>query len=67
MRCAHRSGLRVKDLVLQQMASAEAVLSPDERELGVALVDIGGGTTDIAVFSEGAIQHTSVIPVGEIS
>lgn len=64
VRCAHRSGLRVRDLVLQQMASAEAVLSPDERELGVALVDIGGGTTDIAVFSEGAIQHTSVISVG---
>jgi cell division protein FtsA len=64
VRCAHRSGLRVNDLVLQQMASAEAVLSSDEKELGVALVDIGGGTTDIAVFSEGSIQHTSVIPVG---
>ncbi|MBI5569248.1 MAG: cell division protein FtsA [Desulfomonile tiedjei] len=64
VRCALRSGLRVSDLVLQQMAAAEAVLSPDERELGVALVDIGGGTTDIAVFSEGAILHTSVISVG---
>jgi cell division protein FtsA len=64
VRCAHRSGLRVNDLVLQQMASAESVLAPDERELGVALVDIGGGTTDIAVFSEGSIQHTAVIPVG---
>jgi cell division protein FtsA len=64
VRCAHRSGLRVYDLVLQQIASAEAVLSPDERELGVGLVDIGGGTTDLAVFSEGAIQHTSVLPVG---
>jgi len=64
IRCAHRSGLRVHDLVLQQIASAEAVLSPDERELGVALVDIGGGTTDLAVFSEGSIQHTSVLPVG---
>ena len=64
VRCAHRSGLRVHDLVLQQMASAEAVLSPDERELGVALVDIGGGTTDVAVFAEGSIQHTCVIPVG---
>jgi cell division protein FtsA len=64
VRCAHRSGLRVRDLVLQQMASAEAVLSPDEKEIGVALVDIGGGTTDIAVFAEGAIQHTSVISVG---
>jgi len=62
--CAHRSGLKVHDLVLQQMASAEAVLSLDERELGAVLVDIGGGTTDIAVFGEGSIQHTSVIPVG---
>lgn len=64
IRCANRSGMRVHDLVLQQMASAEAVLSPDEKELGVCLVDIGGGTTDIAVFAEGAIQHTTVIPVG---
>ncbi|MCG8511535.1 MAG: cell division protein FtsA, partial [Rhodospirillales bacterium] len=64
VRCAHRSALRVSDLVLQQMASAEAVLSPDEKELGVALLDIGGGTTDLAVFSEGAIQHTAVISVG---
>lgn len=64
IRCALRSGLKVNDLVLQQMAAAEAVLSPDEKELGVALVDIGGGTTDIAVFSEGAIQYTSVISVG---
>lgn len=64
VRCAHRSGLRVHDLVLQQMAAAEAVLSSDEKELGVVLVDIGGGTTDIAVFSEGAIQYTAVIPVG---
>lgn len=63
-RCAHRSGLKVNDLILQQMASAEAVLSADEKELGVALVDIGGGTTDIAVFSDGSIQHTSVISVG---
>ncbi|MFC1834502.1 cell division protein FtsA [Thermodesulfobacteriota bacterium] len=63
-RCADKSGLRVNELVLQQMASAEAVLSSDEKELGVALVDIGGGTTDIAVFLDGAIQHTSVIPVG---
>jgi len=54
----------VHNLVLQQMASAEAVLSSDERELGVAIVDIGGGTTDLAVFFEGAIQHTSVLPVG---
>jgi len=64
IRCAHRSGLRVNDLVLQQMAAAEAVLSSDEKELGVALVDIGGGTTDIAVFAEGAVQYTAVLPVG---
>jgi cell division protein FtsA len=64
IRCAHKSGLRVNDLILQQMAAAEAVLSPDEKELGVALVDIGGGTTDIAVFAEGSIQHTAVISVG---
>ncbi len=64
VRCCHRSGLRVDDLVLQQMASAEAVLSPDEKELGVCLVDVGGGTTDIAVFMEGAVQHTAVISVG---
>jgi len=64
VRCAHRSGLKVNELVLQQMAAAEAVLLPDEKELGVALVDIGGGTTDIAVFADGAIQHTAVISVG---
>ncbi|MEJ2716059.1 MAG: cell division protein FtsA [Deltaproteobacteria bacterium] len=64
VRCAHRSGLRVEDMVLQQMACAEAVLSPDEKELGVAVVDIGGGTTDLAVFAEGSILHTSVIAVG---
>lgn len=64
IRCAHRSGLTVNDLILQQMASSEAVLSSDEKELGVALIDIGGGTTDIAVFFEGSIQHTAVIPVG---
>lgn len=64
VRCAHRSGLKVNDLVLQQMASSEAVLSSDEKELGVALVDIGGGTTDMAVFADGSIQYTSVISVG---
>ena len=64
VRCTHRSGLRVQDLVLQQIAAAEAVLSPDEKELGVALVDVGGGTTDVAVFVEGAIRHTAVISVG---
>jgi len=64
VRCTHRSGLRVQDLVLQQIAAAEAVLSQDERELGVALIDIGGGTTDLAVFAEGAIRHTTVLSLG---
>jgi cell division protein FtsA len=64
VRCAHRAGLRVDELVLQQMASAEAVLSPDEKELGVAVVDIGGGTTDMAVFIDGAVQHTAIMVVG---
>jgi cell division protein FtsA len=64
VRCADRGGLQVDELVLQQLAAAEAVLSPDERELGVTLVDIGGGTTDIAVFIDGAIYHTAVISVG---
>jgi cell division protein FtsA len=63
-RCAQRCGLKVEDIVLEQLASANAVLSEDEKELGVALVDIGGGTTDIAIFSNGSIQHSSVIPIG---
>jgi cell division protein FtsA len=64
IKCANRTGLNVADIVLQQLASAEAVLSEEERELGVALVDVGGGTTDIAVFHRGAIVHTAVIVVG---
>lgn len=64
IKCANRTGLNVSDIVLQQLASAEAVLSEEEKELGVALVDIGGGTTDIAVFHRGAIVHTAVIAVG---
>ena len=63
MKCVRRCGLEVKDLMLQPLASADAVLLDDEKELGVCLVDIGGGTTDIAVFTEGAIKHTSVIPI----
>src|SRR5262249_35241435 len=59
VKCANRTGLNVSDIVLQQLASAEAVLSDEEKELGVALVDIGGGTTDIAVFHQGAITHTA--------
>ncbi|MDR0934374.1 MAG: cell division protein FtsA [Burkholderiaceae bacterium] len=63
VKCVRRCGLEVTDLMLQPMASADAVLTPDEKELGVVLIDIGGGTTDIAVFTEGAIRHTAVIPI----
>jgi cell division protein FtsA len=61
--CVNRAGLEVVDTVLTQLAASEACLTPDEKELGVAIVDIGGGTTDLAVFSGGAIRHTAVIPV----
>src|ERR1700716_904475 len=64
IKCCGRTGLQVADIVLEPLASAEAVLAEEEKELGVALVDIGGGTTDLAIFSGGAIQHTSVIPLG---
>jgi len=64
IKCVRRCGLEVRDLVLQPLASALAVLTEDEKDLGVALVDIGGGTTDIAVFTQGAIRHTAVIPIG---
>ena len=63
MKCVRRCGLEVRDLVLQPLASAMAVLSEDEKDLGVCLVDIGGGTTDIAVFTHGAIRPTAVIPI----
>lgn len=63
IKCVRRCGLDVDDIILEQLASSHAVLSEDEKELGVCLVDIGGGTTDIAVFSEGAIRHTAVIPI----
>src|SRR5215813_12109697 len=63
MKCVRRCGLEVKDLMLQPLASADAVLLDDERDLGVCLVDVGGGTTDLAVFTDGAIKHTSVIPI----
>src|SRR5712664_377335 len=63
MKCVRRCGLEVKDVMLQPLASSLAVLTEDEKELGVVLVDIGGGTTDIAIFSEGAIRHTAVIPI----
>lgn len=64
IKCVHRNGLHVSDIVLQSLASAEAVLSPDEKDLGVALVDIGGGTTDIAIFIDGGIKQTSVLSLG---
>lgn len=63
VKCVRRCGLEVADISLEQLASSYAVLSEDEKELGVCLVDIGGGTTDIAVFTDGAIRHTAVIPV----
>ncbi|HEY0722344.1 MAG TPA: cell division protein FtsA [Gammaproteobacteria bacterium] len=63
VKCVRRCGLEVDDIILEQLASSHAVLSDDEKELGVCLVDIGGGTTDIAVFTEGAIRHTAVIPI----
>jgi cell division protein FtsA len=63
VKCVRRCGLDVGDLILQPLASSLACLTDDEKELGVALVDIGGGTTDIAVFTQGAIRHTAVIPI----
>ncbi|MEZ5596166.1 MAG: cell division protein FtsA [Pseudomonadales bacterium] len=62
-KCVERCGLRVNDIILEQLASSYAVLGDDERNLGVCLIDIGGGTTDIAVFADGAIRHTAVIPI----
>ena len=62
-KCIERCGLVVDGIILEQMASSYAVLEQDEKELGVCLVDIGGGTTDIAVFIDGAIRHTAVIPI----
>src|SRR6476660_2177922 len=63
IKCVRRCGLAVSDLILQPLASAMAVVSEDEKDLGVAVVDIGGGTTDLAVFTYGAIRHTAVIPI----
>jgi len=63
IKCVRRCGLEVDDIILEQLASSHSVLTDDEKELGVCLVDIGGGTTDIAVFTEGAIRHTAVIPI----
>jgi cell division protein FtsA len=63
VKCVQRCGLAVDDIVLEQLASSYAVLTDDEKDLGVCVVDIGGGTTDIAVFGGGAIRHTAVIPI----
>jgi len=62
-RCVQRCNLETDDIILEQLASSYSVLTDDERELGVCMVDIGGGTTDIAIFTEGAIRHTAVIPI----
>jgi cell division protein FtsA len=63
-KCVVKSGMNVEDLILEPLASAEAVLTEEEKEAGIALVDIGGGTTDIAIFQDGIIRHTAVIPLG---
>ena len=64
VKSVNRVGLEINEIILEQIASSEAVLSKDEKDLGVALIDIGGGTTDIAVFTDGSIKHTAVLPVG---
>lgn len=64
IKSVNRAGLDVVDMVLQPLASSEAVLTPEERELGVAMVDLGGGTTDLAIYLEGSIRHTAVLPIG---
>ncbi len=63
VKCVNKAGLGVQDIVLEQLASSEAVLSNDEKELGVGLIDIGGGTSDLAIFYQGAIKHTSVLAI----
>lgn len=64
IKCANRAGLDVQDLVLECLASSEAVLTPEEKKLGTAVIEFGGGTTDTAVFSRGSVKHTSVLPLG---
>lgn len=66
IKSVNRVGLDVNDIILEPLASSEAVLGQDERDLGVALIDVGGGTTDVAVFADGSIKHTAVIPLGGI-
>jgi len=63
IKCVRRCGLEVDDIILEQLASSYSILTDDEKELGVCIVDIGGGTTDIAIFADGAIRHTAVIPI----
>lgn len=63
VKCCEMAGVKVTDIILEQLASADAVLSPDERELGVAVLDIGGGTSDLAIYQQGSIRHTMVLPV----
>jgi len=65
VRCANRTALSVSDIVLEQLAASEAVLTPDEKEIGVVLADIGGGTTDIAVWHQGSIKHSCVLGLAE--
>ena len=64
VKCANRCGLAVQDIVLASLASGHSVVSDEERELGVCLIDVGGGTTDIAIYNHGGVQHTAVVPVG---
>ena len=64
IKSVNRAGLDVVDIILQPLASSEAVLSAEERELGVAMIDLGGGTTDLAIFLDGSIRHTAVLPIG---
>ncbi len=64
VKCANRAGLNVDDIILEQLASAESTLTPEEKELGVAIIDMGGGTTDLAIFSGGSLVHTAVLPIG---
>src|SRR6056300_1559893 len=63
-KCVHKANLEVQDVILEPIASAAATLSEEEKEAGVVLVDIGGGTTDLAIFQDGIIRHTAVIPFG---